>query len=87
MDQLREMAKSRRPVVLLSETADGRLENSPRYRELLGPLELAHEMSGVFTTGGLMWGSMDLIREKGRPDYEPREITLLKPSSRTWALA
>ena len=78
MDQFREMAQSRRPVVLLSEAADGRLENSPRYRELLGPLGLAHEMSGIFTAGGLMWGSMDLIREKGRPDYEPREIMLLK---------
>jgi len=78
MDQFREMARSNRPVVLLSETVDGRLENSPRYRELLGPLGLAHEMSGVFTAGGLMWGSVDLIREKGRPDYEPREVTLLK---------
>src|SRR5215204_88234 len=78
MDQLREMARSRRPVVLLSESADGRLENSPRYRELLKPLGLAHEMSSIFTAGGLMWGSMDLIREKGRPDYEPREIMLLK---------
>ncbi len=78
MDQFREMAQSRRPVVLLSEAADGCLENSPRYRELLEPLGLAHEMSGIFTAGGLMWGSMDLIREKGRPNYEPREIMLLK---------
>ena len=78
MDQFREMVQSRRPVVLLSETADGRLENSPRYRELLGPLGLAHEMSGIFTAGGHMWGSMDLIREKGRPDYEPRAVTLLR---------
>ncbi len=42
-------------------------------------------MSSIFTAGGLMWGSMDLIREKDRPDYEPREIMLLSVSSRTWA--
>ncbi len=49
-----------------------------RYRELLGPLGLAHEMRGVFVAGGRMWGSMDLIRGKGSPDYAPREVALLK---------
>lgn len=74
----RNMVRSRRPVVLLSESADGRLERTARYRELLRPLGLAHEMSGVFTAGGYMWGSMDLIREAGSPDFETREVALLR---------
>lgn len=77
MIQLKKMAREGRPVALLSENG-GRLERSPRYRELLGPLGLAHEMRGVFTAGGRMWGSMDLIRERGRPEFEPRQAELLR---------
>lgn len=77
MIQLMKMTREGRPVTRLSETGGGRLERSPRYRELLGPLGLAHEMRSVFTAGGRMWGSMDLIRERGRPDFEPRQVELL----------
>lgn len=78
LDHLRSMVQSRLPVKLLSESAEGRLERSVRYLELLRPLGLAHEMSSVFTDGGYMWGSMDLIREKDRPDFEPRQVALLR---------
>ncbi|MDP9440154.1 MAG: helix-turn-helix transcriptional regulator [Actinomycetota bacterium] len=78
IDLFRAMARAQAPpVLLLSETA-GRPEDSPRYRELLGPLGLAHEMRGVFVAGGRMWGSMDLIRGRDSPDYAPREVALLK---------
>lgn len=77
LDQRKDMARSRRPVVLLSGTVGG-LECTARYRELLRPLGLAHEMSGVFVAGGCVWGSMDLIRERGRPDFQPRQVELLR---------
>ncbi|MDQ4107107.1 MAG: GAF domain-containing protein, partial [Actinomycetota bacterium] len=76
LEQLRKMARERSPVLLLSESTVG--YNSPRRRELLAPLGLAHEMRVAFTAGGRMWGSMDLIRERGRPDFVPRETALLK---------
>lgn len=78
MDQFRNMVQSRRPVVLLSENVGDRLEKSARYLELLRRLGLAYEMRGVFTAVGYMWGSMDLIRAKGQPDFEPREVALLR---------
>lgn len=78
LNHLRSMVQSRRSTVLLSESTGGRLERSARYLELLRPLGLAYEMSCVFTAGGYMWGSMDLIREKGRPDFEPRQVALLR---------
>ncbi len=81
LDQLRDMARSRRSTVLLSERTGGHLERSARYHELLRPLGLAHEMRGVFAAGGYMWGSIDLIREKGRPEFEPREVELLRRSA------
>lgn len=77
LDRCKDMSRSRRPVALLSETAGG-LERTARYRELLRPLGLAHEMTGVFTAGGYMWGSMDLIRERGRPDFRSRQVELLR---------
>lgn len=78
MDQFRKMVRGRRPVVLLSEAADGRLERSARYVELLRPLGLAYEMRSAFTADGYMWGSMDLIREKEGRDFEPRQVALLR---------
>jgi hypothetical protein len=41
-NEYNSMAKSRRPVALLSEAADGRLERSLRYRELVEPLGYSH---------------------------------------------
>ncbi len=66
------------PVALLSETTGGDLERSTRYVEYLRPLGLTHEMRGAFTSGGYLWGSMDLMRELGSPDFKPQEANLLR---------
>ncbi len=75
---VRRMMDARQPVALLSETTGGHLERSTRYVEYLRPLGLAYEMRGAFTSGGYLWGSMDLIRGSGDPDFEPREANLLR---------
>ncbi len=75
---VRRMADTKQSVALLSETTGGNLERSTRYVEYLRPLGLAYEMRGAFTSGGYLWGSMDLIRESGSPDFEPREANLLR---------
>ena len=75
---VRQMADANRSVALLSETTGGNLERSARFLELLRPLGLAHEMRGAFASGGYLWGSMDLIRGAGSPDFGPREANLLR---------
>src|SRR4028119_645303 len=75
---VRRMVDTHQSVALLSETTDGDLERSARYVEYLRPLGLAYEMRGAFTSGGFLWGSMDLIRESGSLDFEPREADLLR---------
>lgn len=75
---VRRMADARQSVALLSESTGGDPERSTRYVEYLRPLGLAHEMRGAFTSGGYLWGSMDLSREPGSPDFEPREADLLR---------
>src|ERR671911_1640315 len=77
-ESVRRMADTHQSVALLSETTGGDLERSPRYLEYLRPLGLAYEMRGAFTSGGYLWGSMDLIRESGSPDFKPREAKLLR---------
>jgi len=77
-ESVRRMMDIHQSVALLSETTGGDLERSTRYVEYLRPLGLAHEMRGAFTSGGYLWGSMDLIRGSGSPDFKPREADLLR---------
>lgn len=74
---MNEMLHGRRTVQLLSETTGGTLERSLRYRELLKPYGFGYELSGAFVDGSL-WGSMDLIREEGDPDFGGAESALVK---------
>jgi DNA-binding CsgD family transcriptional regulator len=77
-ESVRRMVDIHQPVALISETTGGDLERSTRYLEYLRPLGLEYEMRGAFTSGGYLWGSMDLVRESGSPDFEPREANLLR---------
>jgi DNA-binding CsgD family transcriptional regulator len=67
-----------RPVALLSELTGGKLERSLRYREHTGPLGLHYELRGTCSVGKERWGGVDLIRERGRPDFDDREVALLR---------
>ncbi len=75
---VRRMVDTHQSVALLSETTGGDLERSTRYVEYLRPIGHAYEMRGAFTSGGYLWGSMDLVRESGSPDFKPREANLLR---------
>jgi DNA-binding CsgD family transcriptional regulator len=77
-ESIRRMVDTHQSVALLSESTGGDLERSLRYVEYLRPLGLAYEMRGIFTSSGYLWGSMDLSRGSGSPDFEPREAELLR---------
>jgi DNA-binding CsgD family transcriptional regulator/GAF domain-containing protein len=72
------MARNRLPAGLLSEATRGKLEQAPRYRELVGPLGYGYELRGAFSTGPQLWGGLALWREKGRPDFAAREIAFVR---------
>jgi DNA-binding CsgD family transcriptional regulator len=71
------MARNRRPVALLSEATGGRLERALRYREVSGPAGLDYELRSVFTSNRELWGAINLWRERGRPDFDAREVAFL----------
>ena len=72
------MARNRHTVALLSDATEGSLERSLHWRELLGPEGFGHEARGVFTVSRDLWGGICAIRERGRPDFSPHEVTLLR---------
>jgi len=66
------------PVRLISEATGGRLDRSLRYRELLRPAGLAYELRAFSAVGQEFWGHLNLDRERGRPDFDAREIALVR---------
>ena len=74
---MNEMLRERRTVQLLSELTGGSLDRSLRYRELLRPSGLGHELGGAFVDGSL-WGGMDLIRDASDPDFSGGEVALVR---------
>jgi DNA-binding CsgD family transcriptional regulator len=78
LDEQRRMLRSRLSVALLSEVTGGKLERALRCREITGPLGLGYELLGLCTVSREQWGAVSLIRERGRPDFDAREVTLLR---------
>ena len=72
------MVRSRRPVALLSEGTGGKLDRALRYRELLRPRGFDYELRSAFTVGRAPWGGAELTRERGRQDFDEREVAFVK---------
>jgi hypothetical protein len=72
------MAQNRLPVALLSEVTDGKLERALAYREITSQLGLGYELFGICAVGRQQWGGISLIRERGDPDFDAREVALLQ---------
>ena len=77
-DGQRMMVQSRRSVALLSEVTEGKIERALASREITIPLGLGYELFGVCALGRQQWGGISLIRERGRPDFDAREVKLLQ---------
>ena len=73
----RRMVQNRFAVALLSEVTGGKIERALRCREITNSLGLRYELLGVCTVGQEQWGGITLIRERGRPDFDAREVALL----------
>ena len=47
-----------------------------RCREITAPIGLGYEVFSI-QLGQAQWGALDLMRERGCPDFDAREVTLL----------
>lgn len=77
LDAQRRLVQNRLPVALLSEVTGGKLERAMRCREITAPIGLGYEVFSICSVGQAQWGGLDLMRERGRPDFDAREVTLL----------
>ena len=77
LPQFTKIAREGRQVALLSESTGGELDRSLRYRHLLRPFGFGYELGSVFVDGSA-WGGMDLIRTQDDPDFDAREVRLVR---------
>jgi DNA-binding CsgD family transcriptional regulator len=85
LNKFADLARRREPVAVLGRTTRGRPQRSARYRELLAPNGLGPELRVSFVARGACWGSLTLVREQGKPDFDERDIAFFSAASRSIA--
>jgi DNA-binding CsgD family transcriptional regulator len=77
-----ELARSSWPVRVLSEATRGERERSPRYRSVLRPMGIEHELRAAVRERGVTWGFLHLFRGRDRRDFDAVEATLVERFAR-----
>jgi DNA-binding CsgD family transcriptional regulator len=71
------LARGRSPVDSLGVATKGQLASSPRYHEILAPMDLGDELRAALVVGSKCWGFMCLHRERSSPNFTPAETAFL----------
>ena len=77
INEFNRMIRTRQAVALLSEATGGHLDRSLRYRAALAPRGLQFDLRAVFASGPEHWGGVSIFRERGRRDFDEREVALI----------
>ncbi len=72
-----ELAVRRVPVGILEHATRGRPELSTRYRELLVPSGIPHEMRAAFVIRGRVWGAVHMARTESSGGFTQRDADAL----------
>jgi DNA-binding CsgD family transcriptional regulator len=72
-----ELGARRTPVAILAESTRGRPERSARYRELLEPSGIPHEMRAAFVLRGRVWGAVHMARRDASGPFTARDADVL----------
>jgi DNA-binding CsgD family transcriptional regulator len=71
------LTRSPSPVGTLGVATRGELDISPRYQEILAPMDLGDELRAALIVGSKCWGFMCLHRERSSPNFTPAEAAFL----------
>ncbi len=74
---LRELVRGPRTARTLSEATGGDLSASTRFRDVLAPSGIRHEMRVIFRDNAGTWGTLILLRGGDVPDFSNAELGLL----------
>lgn len=76
-NSLSALARGKHPVSTLTAATGGDRNRSVRYREVLAPDGLAHELRAVFRDGHGPWGALILMRADDARDFAEEELALV----------
>jgi len=71
-----EVARSRAGARTIADATRGRPERSARFRDVLAPSGLPHELRVALRSGGRCWGALVLLRADDARDFHPAEVAL-----------
>jgi len=71
------LARGGSPVDSLGLATKGELARSPRYQEILAPMNLGDELRAALVVGSKCWDFMCLHRERSSPNFTPAEAAFL----------
>jgi len=71
------LAARRVPVGILEHATRGRPESSPRYRDLLQPLDIPHELRAAFVIRGRVWGAVHIARRAASGSFRQQDADAL----------
>lgn len=72
-----ELASRRVPVGILSVATRGKPERSARYREVLEPSGIPHELRAAFVLRGRVWGAVHVARREESGAFTQRDADVL----------
>src|SRR5579871_6411328 len=71
------LAGRRVPVGILEHVTRGNPESSPRYRDLLLPSDIPHELRAAFVIRGRVWGAVHIARRAASGPFAQRDVDAL----------
>jgi len=71
------LARRRVTVGTLAHATGGKLERSLRYRQVLAPAGIPHELRAAFVTRGRCWGAVHIARRDGEPEFTAQDVSAL----------
>ena len=72
-----ELARRRTPVGILEQATRGVPDRSTRYRDLLAPAGIPHELRAAFVVRGRAWGAVHIARREASGPFTPRDAAVL----------
>src|SRR3954468_15745683 len=71
------LAARRVPVGILDHVTRGDSKRSARYRDLLLPADIPHELRGAFVIRGRVWGAVHIARRASSGAFQQRDADAL----------
>jgi DNA-binding CsgD family transcriptional regulator len=75
VNKFRDLARRHQPAATLEQATDGRPSESRRFREILQPLGLGHELRVALVSRGTCWGALTLRRASRAPAFTTTDVS------------